>query len=92
MGKLFLIGGEIFRPFLIAMRRPCGLVARESGEGDVKIVRRPAHQPDGKLSDLLKAFMSAQQVVLRARHDMGQADRLSRIRIGAETGFGIVEL
>ena len=83
-----LVGDQIGGALLIAVDRPFVAAASKAGEGHVHVVRRPAHQPDGKLRDLLQSGMAADEVLARVRDHVADRDRLAGFRVRHQAGIG----
>ena len=87
--QLLLEGDEVLRAPLVAAHRPFVRPRGETGEGDVHVVRRAAHQPHAVLRPDLKGGVPLEQIVARARDHMAGVDQFTRFRIGDQASVGL---
>ncbi len=87
--QLFLEDDEVCRALFVAVNRPFVGTRRESGKGDVHVVRCAAHQADAVLGADFQCGMAPDEILPRARDQMAGVDRLTGFRIGDETATGL---
>ena len=93
-GELALEGLEVGYALLVAAvgPEPRGRSPGEAREGDVHVVGRPAHQPDGRLRDADQSAMATLQILLAAGDQVADVDRLAGLGVRHEAVVGVLVL
>ena len=89
-GDHLLVVDEVVVTFLVLALRtePRAALACEPGEGDVHVVGRSPHEPDGLLGDATKPAMTSFQIVDRAGDHVADVDGLARLGVRHQAVVG----